>query len=155
MCWRIVTPGYKRADPRGQSHGIKIVPGTRKTSAMRRIACHRQKICKRSKDEQNEPKLEKVNKSQLSGNEKSTKVNSRENFPNIETNLPLVVKMRKEAPKPKFNRFKVLETGCFCENNLRGALENAYKTQIWRRKCCGRQERKLISAAKYRPQVLD
>ncbi|CAL5428092.1 unnamed protein product [Camellia sinensis] len=74
--------------------------------------------------------MEKVNKSQLSGNEKSTKVNSRENIPNIETNLPQVAKMRKEAPKPKFNRFKVLETEYFCENNLRGALENACETQI-------------------------
>ena len=80
---------------------------------------------------ENEPKLEKVNKSQLSGNKKSTKVNSRENLPNIETNLPQVAKMRKEAPKPKFNRFKVFKTEYFCENNLCGALENAYGTQIW------------------------
>ena len=100
-----------------------------------------QRICKGSKNEQNEPKLEKVNKSQLSGNKKSTKVNPRENLPNIETNLPQVAKMRKEAPKPKINRFKVLETGCFCENNLHGALENVRKTQIWRRKWCGRQEK--------------
>ena len=101
-----------------------------------------QKICKREQNEQNEQKLEKVNKSQLSGNEKSTKVNPRENIPNIEINLPQVAKVRKEAPKPKFNRSKVLETECFCENNLRGALENARETQIWRGKCYRRQERK-------------
>ena len=97
---------------------------------------------KMSKNEQNGPKLEKVNKSQLSGNKKSTKVNSRENIPNIEMNLPQVAKMRKEAPKPKFNHFKVPETECFCENNLHGALENARETQIWRGKCCRRQERR-------------
>ena len=90
---------------------------------------------KGSKNEQNEPKLEKVNKSQLSGNEKSTKVTSRKNIPNIEINLLQVVKMQIEAPKPEFNRFKVLETECFCENNLRGALENARETQIWGGKC--------------------
>ena len=61
---------------------------------------------------------------------KSTKANSRENLPNIETNLSQVAKMGKEAPKPKFNRFKVLETEYFCENNLRGALENACGAQI-------------------------
>ncbi|THG04860.1 hypothetical protein TEA_011959 [Camellia sinensis var. sinensis] len=33
--------------------------------------------------------------------------------------------MGKEAPKPKFNQFKVLETEYFRENNLRGALKNA------------------------------
>ena len=49
--------------------------------------------------------------------------------------------MRKEAPKPKFNRFKVLETKYFYENNLHGALENACGPQIWRRKCCRRQEK--------------
>ena len=78
--------------------------------------------------------MEKVNKSQLSGNNKSTKVNSRENHPNINANLPQEVKMQKEAPKPEFNRSKVLKTECFCENNLRGALENARETQIWRGK---------------------
>ena len=78
----------------------------------------------------NKPKLEKVNKSQLSENEKSTKVNSRENLPNIETNSPQVAKMRKEALKSKFNRFKVLKTERFRENNLRGTLENVYRAQI-------------------------
>ena len=65
---------------------------------------------------------------------KSTKVNSRENIPNIKTNLPQVVKMQKEAPKPEFNRSKVLKTECFCENNLRGALENVRETQNLREK---------------------
>ena len=37
-------------------------------------------------------------------------------------------KMRKEAPKPKFNRFKVLETEYFCENNLRGASFRIFAT---------------------------
>ena len=76
---------------------------------------------------QNWKKSTKVNSREM---KKSTKVNPRENLPNIETNLPQVVKMRKEAPKSKFNRFKVLETECFRENNLRGALENAYRAQI-------------------------
>ena len=85
---------------------------------------------------------------------KSTKVNSRENLPNIETNLPQVAKMRKGAPKPKFNRFKVLETECFYGNNLRGTLENARETQIWRGKRCRRQENEEASAAFYKPQAL-
>ena len=66
---------------------------------------------------------------------KSTKVNSQENILNIKINLPQVVKMQKEAPKPEFNRSKVLKTECFCENNLRETLENARETQIWREKC--------------------
>jgi len=61
---------------------------------------------------------------------KSTKVNSRENLPNIVKNSPQVAKMRKEAPKSKFNQFKVLKTERFRETNLRGTLENAYRAQI-------------------------
>ena len=78
----------------------------------------------------NEPKLEKVNKSQLSGNKKSTKVNPRENILNTETNLPQVMKMRREAPKSKFSRLKVLKTEGFRRNNLRGRPRGAYKMQI-------------------------
>ena len=80
-----------------------------------------------SKMSQNWKKSTKVNFREM---KKSTKVNSRENIPNIEMDLPQVAKMRKEAPKPKFNRFKVLETEYFYENNLHGALENACETQI-------------------------
>ena len=76
---------------------------------------------------QNWKKSTKVNSREM---KKSTKVNSRENLPNIETNLPQVVKMRKEAPKSKFNRLKVLKTERFRENNLRGRLKSAYKVQI-------------------------
>ena len=49
--------------------------------------------------------------------------------------------MQKEGPKPKFNHSKMLKTECFCENNLRGAVENTCGTQIWRRKWYRRQER--------------
>ena len=76
---------------------------------------------------QNWKKSTKVNSREM---KKSTKVNPRENLPNIETNLPQVAKMRKEAPKSKFNRFKVKRTESFRENNLRGALENTYRAQI-------------------------
>ena len=94
---------------------------------MRKITRHFGKPAKGAKMSQNWKKSTKVTSQEL---KKSTKVNSRENFPNIETNSPQVAKMRKEATKPKFNRFKVLETECFRENNLRGALENAYRAQI-------------------------
>ena len=91
---------------------------------------HFEKSAKRSKNEQNKPKLKKVNKSQLSANEKSTKVNSRENVSNFETNLPQAVKMEKEAPKSNLNRFKVMKIESFRETTSRGALENAHKVQI-------------------------
>ena len=42
--------------------------------------------------------------------------------------------MRKEAPKSKFNRFKMKRTESFCETTWCGALENAYRAQIWERK---------------------
>lgn len=51
--------------------------------------------------------------------------------------------MRKEAPKSKFNRFKVFKTKSFRENNLRGGLKNAYRVQIWGRKWFGKQEEKI------------
>ena len=76
---------------------------------------------------QNEKKSTKVNSWEM---KKSTKVNSRENLSNVETNLPQVVKMRKEAPKSKINRFKVKRTESFRETTWCGALENAYKAQI-------------------------
>ena len=76
---------------------------------------------------QNWKKSTKVNSREM---KKSTKVNPRENLPNVETNLPQVVKMRKEAPKSKFNRFKVKKIGRFRETTWRGALENVYKAQI-------------------------
>ena len=115
--------------------GSKSSPAPGKPQQWGELPAIFKNLPKGSKNEQNEQKLEKVNKSQLSGNKKSTKVNSRENIPNIETNLPQVAKMQKEAPKPEFNRFKVLETECFCGNNLCGALENARETQIWGGKC--------------------
>ena len=68
-----ISIGNERPDPRGQCHNVKIISGTRKTSAVRKIACHFEKSAKRAKNEQNEPKLEKVNKSQLPGNEKVNK----------------------------------------------------------------------------------
>ena len=77
-----------------------------------------------SKMSQNWKKSTKVNSREM---KKSTKVNSRENLQNIETNLPQVMKMRKEAPKSNFNRSKVKRTESFCETTLRGALENAYR----------------------------
>ena len=68
-----VSIGEERPDPRGECHNVKIVSGPRKTSAVGEIAGHFEKSAKRSKNEQNEPKLEKVNNSQLSGNEKVNK----------------------------------------------------------------------------------
>ena len=73
MCPRGVPLGYERSTPRGQSHNIGIIPGAQRTSTVRKMTGHFRKSAKRSKNEQNEPKLEKVNKSQLSGNEKVNK----------------------------------------------------------------------------------
>ena len=123
-------PGIKGRTLGGKVMGSKSSPAPGKPPPWGELPAIFKESAKGSKNEQNEPKLEKVNKSQLSGNEKSTKVNSRENLPNIETNSPQVTKMRKEAPKSKFNRFKVLKTERFRENNLRGTLENAYRAQI-------------------------
>ena len=86
---------------------------------------------------QNWKKSTKVNSREM---KKSTKVNSRENLTNIEPNSPQVAKMRKEALKSKFNRFKVLKTERFRENNLRGTLETAYRAQISGGKWFGKLE---------------
>ena len=97
---------------------------------MREITRHFERSAKGAKMSKNEPKLEKVNKSQLPGNEKVNKSQPRENIPNIETNLPQVVKMRREAPKSNFSGLKALKSEGFRRNNLRGRPRGAYKMQI-------------------------
>ena len=73
MSRRIVPLGDKGANPRMQRHDVRLTSGAWRTSAVGKLTRHFKKSAKMSKNERNEPKLEKVNKSLLSGNEKVNK----------------------------------------------------------------------------------
>ena len=72
-------------------------------------------------------KLEKVNKSQLSGNKKSTKVNSRENILNIKINLPLVVKLQKTLRSRNIIAPKCLKLSVFAKTICAGRWKTRVK----------------------------
>ena len=73
VCWWGIPLGYEGTNPRRQSHDIGITSAIRRTSTVRKMTGHFRKSAKGAKISKNEPKLEKVNKSQLSGNEKVNK----------------------------------------------------------------------------------